>query len=214
MSSPDPLSLVALIVSLVALILTLLQVAQQFVATASDYRHCSQRTLGGWHKRSRRQFIWNELRFEVHFTVPIIRVSIPPSDSTGGEDIYTVPTTSTVTEKKSPSALESSTSGAQYILHTPEGNEIYTSSQTPWFLDLKGTRIEAKCTWLSVLNDTAIANLQIGIDELTLSYDFMPDGIKKPLAQMDRKSFLTLMSLFQVSWQEGWGGEKAESGGA
>lgn len=187
--------------------------AQQFVATASDYRHCSQRTLGGWHKRSRRQFIWNELRFEVHFTVPIIRVSIPPSDSTGGEDIYTVPTTSTVTEKKSPSALESSTSGAQYILHTPEGNEIYTSSQTPWFLDLKGTRIEAKCTWLSVLNDTAIANLQIGIDELTLSYDFMPDGIKKPLAQMDRKSFLTLMSLFQVSWQEGWGGEKAESGG-
>ena len=214
MSSPDPISLVAFIVSLVALILTLLQVAQQFVATASDYRHCSRRTLGGWHKRSRRQFIWSELRFEVHFTVPIIRVSTPP-DSTGGGDIYTVPTTSTVslTEKNSPSPLASSTSGAQYILHTPEGDEIYTSSQTPWFLDSKGTRIEAKCTWLSVLNDTAVANLQIGIDELTLSYDFMPDGIRKPLAQMDRKSFLTLMSLFQVSWQEGWGREKAESGG-
>ena len=216
MSSPDPISLVALIVSLVALILTLLQVAQQYVATASDYRHCSQRTLGGWHKRSRRQFIWSELRFEVHFTVPIIRVGIPPSDSTG-EDIYTVPTTSTVTEKNSPSPrprLASSTSGAKYILHTPEGDKIYTSSQNPWFLDSQGTRIEAVCTWLSVLNDAAIANLQIGIDEVTLSYDFMPDGIKKPLAQMDRKSFLTLMSLFQVSWQEGWGtGEKAESGG-
>ena len=213
MSSPDPISLVAFIVSLVALILTLLQVAQQFVATASDYRHCSRRTLGGWHKRSRRKFIWSELRFEVHFTVPIIRVSIPPSDSTGGGDIYTVPTTSTVTEKNTPSPPGSSTSRAQYILHTPEGDEIYTSSQTPWFLDSRGTRIEAKCTWLSVLNDTAIANLRIGIDELTLSYDFMPDGIKKPLAQMDRKSFLTLMSLFQVSWQEGWGRENAESGG-
>ena len=213
MSSPDPISLVAFIVSLIALILTLLQVAQQFVATASDYRHCSRRTLGGWHKRSRRQFIWSELRFEVHFTVPIIRVSIPPSDSTGGGDIYTVPTTSTVTEKNSPSPPGSSTSRAQYILHTLEGDKIYTSSQTPWFLDSRGTRIEAKCTWLSVLNDTAIANLQIGIDELTLSYDFMPDGIKKPLAQMDRKSFLTLMSLFQVSWQEGWGRENAESGG-
>jgi hypothetical protein len=216
MSSPDPVSLVALIVSLVALILTFLQAAQQYVATASDYRHCSQRTLGGWHKRSRRQFIWSELRFEVHFAVPIIRVGIPPSDSTGEGDIYTVPTTSTVTEKNSSSPhshLASSTSGAQYILHTPEGDEIYTSSQTPWFLDSKGTRIEAKCTWLSVLNDTAIANLQIGIDVLTLSYDFMPDGIRKPLAQMDRKSFLTLMSLFQVSWQEGWGREKAESGG-
>jgi hypothetical protein len=37
MSGPDPIALVALIVSLVALILTLLQVAQQYAATAYDY---------------------------------------------------------------------------------------------------------------------------------------------------------------------------------
>ncbi|KAF8953844.1 hypothetical protein BDZ97DRAFT_1942720 [Flammula alnicola] len=213
MSSPDPISLVALIISLVALILTLLQVAQQYVATGYDYRHCSERTLGGWHKRSRRQFIWRELRFEVHFTAPIIHIGILPSDSTDGGDAYAVPTTSTVTEKTSRSRSASSTSGARYILHGREGDKIYTSSQNPWFLDPKGTRPEAKCTWLSLLNDTTITHLQIGIDELALSYDFMPDGIKKPLAQMDRKSFLTLMSLFQVSWQEGWGAEKTELGG-
>jgi hypothetical protein len=121
-----------------------------------------------------------------------------------------------VTEKASLSPHShsaSSTRGAQYILHTSEGDKIYTPSQNPWFLDARGTRVEAKCTWLSLLNDIAIAHLQIGIDELTLSYDFMPDGIKKPLAQMDRKSFLTLMSLFQVLWQEEWGREKSESGG-
>ena len=216
MSSPDVISLVALIVSLVALILTLLQVAQQYIATGYDYRHCSQRTLGGWHKRSRRRFIWSELRFEVHFSAPIIHVDIPPSDITGGGDVYSVPTTSTLTEKTSHSPRSrsvSSTNGAQYVLHTPEGDKIYTSSQNPWFLDTRGTRVEAKCSWLSLLNDTTIAHLQIGIDELTLSYDFMPDGIKKPLAQMDRGSFLTLMCLFQVSWQEGWDREKSEWGG-
>jgi hypothetical protein len=216
MSSPDFTSLIALIVSLIALILTLLQVAQQYVATGYDYRHCSERTLGGWHKRSRRRFIWSELRFEVHFSAPIIHVGIPPSDSTGGGDTYTVPTTSTVTEKTSrlpPSLSAPSTNGAQYILHTPEGDKAYTSSRNPWFLDTRGTRVEAKCSWLSLLNDTTITHLQIGIDELTLSYDFMPDGIKKPLAQMDRRSFLTLMSLFQVLWQEGWGGDKTEWGG-
>jgi hypothetical protein len=93
---------------------------------------------------------------------------------------------------------------------------MYTSVQKPWFLDLKGTRPEAKCTWLSLLNDVAITHLQIDINERLLSYDFMPDGIKKPLAQMDRKSFLTIMSLFQVSWQEGQGrgiGERTELGG-
>jgi len=214
--SSDLISLIALIVSLVALIVTFLQAAQQYVATASDYRHCSERTLGGWHKRSRRRFIWSELRFEVHFSTPIIHVGIPPSDSTGGGDTYTVPTTSTVTEKTLPSPRspsESLKSGAQYILHTPEGDKVCTASQNPWFLDSRGTRVEAKCTWLSLLNDTNIAHLQIGIHELRLSYDFMPDGIKKPLAQMDRKSFLTLMSLFQVLWQEEWGREKTESGG-
>ena len=214
--SSDLISLIALIISLVALIVTFLQAAQQYVATGSDYRHCSERTLGGWHKRSRRRFIWSELRFEVHFSTPIIHVGIPPSDSAGGGDTYTVPTTSTVTEKTSPSPRSPSEplkSGAQYILHTPEGDKFCTASQNPWFLDSRGTRIEAKCTWLSLLHDANIAHLQIGIHELRLSYDFMPDGIKKPLAQMDRKSFLTLMSLFQVLWQEEWGREKTESGG-
>jgi len=212
-NSPDLISLIALIISLVALIVTFLQAAQQYAATASDYRHCSERTLGGWHKRSRRRFIWSELRFEVHFSTPIIHIGIPPSDK---RDTYSVPTTALVTEKTSGSPRSrsaSSTGGAQYILHTPEGDKVYTSSENPWFLDSRATRMEAKCTWLSLLNDATTAHVQIGIDELTLSYDFMPDGIKKPLAQMDRKSFLTLMSLFQVLWQDEWGREKNESGG-
>ena len=228
MSSPDPISLVALVVSLVALVLTLLQVAQQFVATAYDYRHCSRRTVGGWCRRSSRQFIWSELRFEVLFTTPIISIDFPSSDSMAGRDIYAVPTTSldaqTSNEKAQASASASSmnlsssrfdpvpSSGAQFILHTPQGDQAYTSSQMPWFLDIKGTRPEAKCSWLTLLNDLAITHLQIDINERLLSYDFMPDGIKKPLAQMDRKSFLTLMSLFQVSWQDGQGGKGTPTG--
>jgi hypothetical protein len=108
MSGPDPIalvalivslvalivSLVALIVSLVALILTLLQVTQQYIATAYDYRHCSKRTVGGWSRKSIRRFIWSELRFEVLFNTPIISTVDPPSDSssTGGY-IYAIPTT-------------------------------------------------------------------------------------------------------------------------
>ena len=225
MSGPDPIAVVALIVSLIALILSLLQVAQQFVATANDYRHCSKRTVGGWSRRRSRQLIWSELRFEVLFTTPIISIEFPPSGSVVGRDIYAVPTTrldsQTSNEKAQASTNLSSSrsntlssSGAQFILHTPEGNQTYTSSQTPWFLDLKGTRPEAKSTWLTLLNDiaTGITHLQIDINERSLSYDFMPDGIKKPLAQMDRKSFLTLMSLFQVSWQGGQGGKDTPTG--
>ena len=222
MSGPDPISLIALFISLIALILTLLQLAQQFVATANDYRHCSKRTVGGWSKGSSRRFIWNELRFEVLFATPIISIDLrlPPCE---GRDIYAVPTTrldtQTSSEKTQASASSTnvtsntvtvSSSGA---LYSAEGNQPCTAFQTPtpWFLDEKGTTPEAKCTWLSLLNDVSIAHLKIDIKERSLSYDFMPDGVKKPLAQMDRKSFLTLMSLFQVSWQEG-GGKSTPTG--
>ena len=225
MSGPDPIAVVALVVSLIALILTLVQVAQQFIATASDYRHCSDRTVGGWSKRRSRRLVWRELRFEVLSTTPIISIGFP---SSGSRDLYAVPTTrldsQTSNEKAQPSASATylspsrynsvSSSGAQFILHTPEGDQTYTSSQMPWFLDLKGTRPEAKCSWLTLLNDVAITHLQIDINERSFSYDFMPDGIKKPLAQMDRRSFLTLMSLFQVSWQGGEGGGKVTPTGA
>ena len=233
MSDPDPIAVLALIISFAALglavfqvILTVLQVTQQFVATTYNYRYCSKQTVGGWSRRSSRRFILNELRFEVLFTIPIISVSFPASDSMAGRDIYAVPTTrldaqtsnEKIQESASTTNLSSSrsdsvsSSGAQFILHTSEGNETYTSSQMPWFLDLTGTRPEAKCSWLTLLNNVSIAHLQIDINERLLSYDFMPDAIKKPLAQMDQKSFLTLMSLFQVLWQEGQGGKGIPTG--
>ncbi|KAF8155775.1 hypothetical protein B0H34DRAFT_675910 [Crassisporium funariophilum] len=201
------------------------RVAQQYISTAYNIRHCSKRSVGGWARRSYRRFIWSELRFEVLFTTPIIQIDPLPFNSTDGHP-YAVPMTAlngSPSSEKAPASVTSlasprrgplSTSGvAQYIFHTPQGSQTYTSSTNPWFLDLKGTRPEAKCTWLSLLNDASVTHLQIGINERLLSYDFMPDGVKKPLAQMDRKSFLTLMTLFQVRWQEGQGKDQVEKTG-
>src|SRR5688572_26968622 len=78
----DTISVIALVVSLVALIVTLLQAAQQYAATAFNYRHCSEQAVGGWHRRRHRRFIWNELRFEVTFEAPIISLSPLPSTYT------------------------------------------------------------------------------------------------------------------------------------
>ncbi|KAF8965873.1 hypothetical protein BDZ97DRAFT_1810111 [Flammula alnicola] len=215
MSGPDPISLIALLVSLVALFSALLQVAQQYLSTASDIRHCSACTVGGWYEQSRRRFIWSELRFEVSFTTPIIRIGILRSS------IYAPPDASLSLGAPDASLSRgvpdaSLSHAAQYIFHRPnlkDKPDQYTQSQNPWFLDLTGTRDKARCTWLSLLNAMSTIQLQVDIDERTLSFDFMPDGIKKPLAQMDRKSFLTIMSLFQVSWHEGWRKESASGGG-
>ena len=72
----DAVALLALIVSLVALLIALLQVAQQYAATAYDYRRCSARTMGGWSKHTKRVFIPSEIRFEITFAVPHIDIEL------------------------------------------------------------------------------------------------------------------------------------------
>ena len=68
----DAVALLALIVSLVALLVALFQVIQQYAATAYDYRRCSARTMGGWAKHTKRVFVLSEIRYEIVFAVPHI----------------------------------------------------------------------------------------------------------------------------------------------
>ena len=70
----DEVALLALIVSLVALLIAFLQVIQQYAATAYDYRRCSVRTMGGWAKHTKRLFVPSEIRFEITYVVPHIEV--------------------------------------------------------------------------------------------------------------------------------------------
>ena len=72
----DSISLVALIVSLLAFIIAILQVAQQYASTASEYRKCSARTMGGWATRTKRKFVFSELRFEITYVVPHIELNM------------------------------------------------------------------------------------------------------------------------------------------
>ncbi|POR33384.1 Uncharacterized protein TPAR_06416 [Tolypocladium paradoxum] len=83
-------AVVALIVSVVALSATFMQVLQQYYASASGYSQCNEKVMGKWAKSKARRFSWEELRFEVHFDVPVIFVS-PPNNESGpihGADIF------------------------------------------------------------------------------------------------------------------------------
>ena len=66
------LSIVALIISLVALLTTLLQLLQQYYATADGYRRCQNSVIAGWAAWTHRHFRWYEFRFETIFVVPHI----------------------------------------------------------------------------------------------------------------------------------------------
>ena len=72
----DSLALAALLVALVALLNSVLQVLQQYFATADGYRRCSPSVIGGWARFTQRKFIFRELRFETVFASPYICMEV------------------------------------------------------------------------------------------------------------------------------------------
>jgi hypothetical protein len=84
MANDMDIAVVALAISLVALFTTLLQLLQQYYATADGYRRCQKSVMAGWAKYTHRKFRWSEFRFETIFVVPDITfVDKSPAGSMG-----------------------------------------------------------------------------------------------------------------------------------
>ncbi|RYP66940.1 hypothetical protein DL771_007514 [Monosporascus sp. 5C6A] len=76
-------SIVALVISLIALFGTLLQVLQTyFASSATGFARCGVKTMGEWGKFTRRKFKPSDLRFEVEFETPVIFLA-PPNNNKG-----------------------------------------------------------------------------------------------------------------------------------
>jgi hypothetical protein len=70
MGLSDNVAIVALVVSLVALVLATGQALQQFLGTAEGYRRCARAVIGPWHRLRWRHFVWAEFRYETHYVTP------------------------------------------------------------------------------------------------------------------------------------------------
>ncbi|KAH8880991.1 hypothetical protein GQ53DRAFT_889219 [Thozetella sp. PMI_491] len=68
---------VALVISVAAFIIAILQALQQYFSSARGYSSCSRDIIGGWAQWRHRRLRWSEFRFEVQFSVPIIFVARP-----------------------------------------------------------------------------------------------------------------------------------------
>ncbi|KAK4112645.1 hypothetical protein N656DRAFT_69871 [Canariomyces notabilis] len=77
MAEIDATALTALIISLVALVVAVGQILQQYVATADGYRRCLPSVMGQWGTKSERRWRFMEFRFETIYYVPSISVGPP-----------------------------------------------------------------------------------------------------------------------------------------
>ncbi|EJT75066.1 modin [Gaeumannomyces tritici R3-111a-1] len=75
-------AVVSLVIALIALLGTVMQVLQQYYASATGFSNCDRRVIGKWHNYKERRFKWKELRFEVRFKAPVVFVC--PADNKKG----------------------------------------------------------------------------------------------------------------------------------
>ncbi|KAH8431358.1 uncharacterized protein LDX57_009016 [Aspergillus melleus] len=73
----NSIALTAFTISLIALAVALLQLLQQYFATAQGYNRCSRRFIGSWSRFRHRHYLWREFRFEVTFVRPYIYLGNP-----------------------------------------------------------------------------------------------------------------------------------------
>ena len=72
MDTSDDVAIVALVVSLFALVVAVYQFLQQIFGTAEGYRRCKKEVIGPWAANTHRKFHWYELRLETTYVVPDI----------------------------------------------------------------------------------------------------------------------------------------------
>ena len=77
METSDRVAIVALVVSLIALGIALLQLTQQFFATADGYRRASNSVIGVWSKTRKKERAIRELRLETTYVTPHITLFSP-----------------------------------------------------------------------------------------------------------------------------------------
>ncbi|KAH7080593.1 hypothetical protein BKA63DRAFT_506751 [Paraphoma chrysanthemicola] len=90
-------AIAALVISLVALVVTCNQFLVEIFGSANGYSKCAESVIGPWHTRRRRVWKWSEFRFETQFTTPQV-VLLSDADFYshlfGGEDVHWINPTS------------------------------------------------------------------------------------------------------------------------
>ncbi|KAM0279749.1 hypothetical protein ACHAQH_004440 [Verticillium albo-atrum] len=125
-------AIAALLISLVALAASLLQVAQQYFASATGYASCDEKVIGKWSTSTKRSLKPYEFRFEVQYQAPVIFLC--RLDNTNGP----VPDVDIIPLVGSPESRQKSWSDIQ-----EDGRNTQKSSQAPKEKSLKVKQKEA-----------------------------------------------------------------------
>lgn len=202
----DNTAIVAIVIALIAFVVTTAQLLQALFGTAEGFRRCQPSVIGGWYAETRRVWRWSEFRFETRFKTPHITIEDirPGKSSSNAPQIFLTGTSysreRTYAIRKTPRAH------APFQRTSPfDRNEEETGELASWLALVDFVHARVALHWSPVVYETGSNALPLshhGSNSLsfpsdtesictvtlpavtlrTRSWDFMPPDIVRPVA--------------------------------
>lgn len=206
----DVLAITALLVSLVALITTVLQVLQQYFSSAEGYRRCANSVMGLWDSGTHRKFRRSELRFEVIFETPVMFLARP--DNKFGpipdREIYYMDGTQQSykdTRTLMPDQQTLADQQARARVHTADDER---ASWVTLLLSIQREERESRAWDLKHHStpkgrtyDPPKYTLAVGLQPKIRSWDFMPASVTKPFATTTICHMVEMTAMLGMYWK-------------
>ncbi|KAE8443083.1 hypothetical protein EG329_002406 [Mollisiaceae sp. DMI_Dod_QoI] len=205
--------LVALVVSLIALLTTVLQVLQQYYSSADGYRRCAESVMGPWHKSTHRKLRFYEFRIEVVFETPVIFAAEPTNlrGPVPGRAIHYIDGTDKSYEKTrvlKPEAQERADNDARKQVHTADDER---ASWVTLISTLQSKENESRAWDRSQRTSPKappknhplppVYKLAAALQSKTRSWDFIPPSITKPYATSAICHLVEMMAMLGLHWK-------------
>ncbi|MCJ1402304.1 hypothetical protein MMC11_005524 [Xylographa trunciseda] len=230
MSSTDiNLAASALAIALVALIIAVGQLLQQYLATADGYRRCQMSVMGDWAKMTRLRWRWSEFRLETLFTtpeiflsgdgVPIKEAQVTITGSLKSRKRTFMPSSSLTDEVDARSAANENTGvGALALLRIFYSLKTITKFKWPGSgrNRLSHSPSDELACWLPLLDQIhkttqlsssgtnfTLANLRIpALVFRERSWDFQPPDVVRPLAKTTVADIAVIARRMGMRWKD------------
>ena len=198
--------LTALIVSLVALLTTVVQVLQQYFSSAEGYRRCAESVMGLWAKGTHRKLVPREFRFEVVFETPVIFVA-PPDNKKGpiAERAihYVDGSDGSYTNTRILRPVEQDQADKQAVarVHTADDERASWVTLLSTLQRAEGDSRAWDRTHRGITFKPPKYEIAVGLQSKTRSWDFIPSSITKPYATSAICHLVEMMAMLGLYWK-------------
>lgn len=224
------MSVVALVISVVALIGSILQLLQQYYSSAEGYSNCGDQVMGEWALTRRRKFRFSELRFEVQFETPVLFVC-PAQNERGplgpNQPLWHVQGTDQSERETRTPSVKTETEKKNKLRESKKLNEdVHTADneRANWFIMLQALhameresrswqrrKLQDDRTTLGPKRGAELPEDVAKWDQHTVvaalqpkrkSYDTMPSEMRKPYATTAICHLVEMAAMLGLHWRE------------